>query len=105
MSRLNNGSFGGQKAGRGSGRKLGKCGNGNRFRHFLGMQSASAGTADAQDREPGQCRRLGWRIRAGLSEAPFAQRGAQNQASVNWINSAIEDLQQQINDLRQKLGK
>lgn len=105
MPRLNNGSFGCQKMGRGSGRKLGKCGNGNRFRGFLGMQSASEQPQVAQGRERGRCRGFGWRFWAGQPGDSLAHGGRQGQASVDWINSAIDDLQQQINDLRQKLGK
>lgn len=105
MPRFNNGSFGGQKVGRGFGRKLGKCGNGNRFREFLSMQSTSEQPQVAQGREPGRCRGFGRRFGAGQLGGSLAQGGRQGQTSVDWINSAIDDLQQQINDLRQKLDK
>ncbi|WP_153110879.1 hypothetical protein [Propionivibrio limicola] len=105
MSRFNNQGLGQQKMGGGRGRCL---------RDASGM---SSGRNRGQGQRAGQCNGLGQRGQfsgAGRTQGQgmfgrflglTGQRQNMGMFSTDWINSAIEDLQQQINNLREQLRK
>lgn len=105
MTRFNNQGFGKQRMGGGSGRCL------------RDASCMSMGRGAGQQREGGQSNGFGRRNQLGQSGSGESQgrfekclnisgQGRNSEQSpANWLSSAIDNLQQQINDLKNQLMK